>query len=151
MQLRRFWDDRKDLLRAANFGFNIKWSGLLAHLNIYLVDGGTFEWRGISLSTLPNYRSHPTVECESIFFFCAPSCSLDFVRRRLSAQFVLQVRGEGAQGQMAALTIQRTDNFLHTFLQVCCITILFDAVPRNYDQLWCFVVVEAQRFPVVRN
>ncbi|KAF3860425.1 hypothetical protein F7725_000680 [Dissostichus mawsoni] len=30
--------------------------------------------------------------------------------------FVLQVRG-GARGQMAALAIQRTDNFLHTFLQ----------------------------------
>lgn len=55
----------------------------------------------------------------SIFFFCATSCGLEPVRRCLSAQFVLQVRGEAARGQMAALTIQRTDNFLHTFLQVC--------------------------------
>lgn len=48
-----------------------------------------------------------------------PAVVRTFARRRLSAQIVLQVRGEGARGQMAALTIQRTDNFLHTFLQVC--------------------------------
>lgn len=45
-----------------------------------------------------------------------------------SRHFVLQVlrdnikekeEEEEARGQMAALAIQRTDNFLHTFLQVC--------------------------------
>lgn len=59
------------------------------------------------------------------------------MRRRFQAQFVLQVRGEGAQGQMAALTIQRTDNFLHTFLQVCCIIVFIEAARADLH-ISCF-------------
>ena len=79
-----------------------------------------------------------------LFFFCflffpptlrVESCSRDSVRRRLPARFVSQVRGEGVRGQMAALTIQRTDNFLHTFLQVCCTDVFCDAPHADFSFL----------------
>lgn len=63
MQLRRFWDDRKDLLRASlplTSDLSAPTADCLdcSHTdNNYLADWGTFLWRGIFQSTFP--RSHP--------------------------------------------------------------------------------------------
>lgn len=157
MQLRRLWDDRKDLLRASLPLTSDGHPRLLQHQIIWTASilKAFAQWGSFDLNDAGFHSLH----CQSvwviqdpkasIFLLCAPSCSLDFVRRRLSAQFVLQVRGEGARGQMAALAIQRTDNFLHTFLQVCCIIIFFGAM--HADLLAAFGLVKATTPQFVRN
>lgn len=103
MQLRRLWDDRKDLLRASLPLTSDGHSRPLQHQIIWTVSTRTkfTEWTEKHLNvagfhSLFYQSAWVTQDLNaSILSFCAPSCSLDFVRRRLSAQFVLQVRGGG--------------------------------------------------------
>lgn len=142
MQLRRLWVDRTDLLRASlpptPHGHprpprrRIIWTA------------GVLKILGRDIWMTRDFRVYPARVSESSepwmwasFLSCAPPSTSDFVRRR---QFVLQVRGEAAWGQMAALAIQRTDNFLHTFLQVCGVVICSEAMRADLVPVICVVI-----------
>lgn len=102
MQLKRLWDDRKDLPRAPLPLTSDGRPRRLPHQIIWTAGvSKTFTWR---TEGRLNDAGFPGLFCQSawvtqnanvsIASLCAKSCSWDFARRRLSAQFVLQVRGE---------------------------------------------------------
>lgn len=153
MQLKRLWDDRKDLLRislpltparassAASTPTHLECCSTLKHtyrlLFTYWTEVDIWMTRDFPVCSAIVQEWTKTPNVNLLFLLRWELFSWDFVRRRFQAQFVLQVRGEGAWGQMAALTIQRTDNFLHTFLQVCCIILFVNAANADLH-ISCF-------------